>query len=756
MILSIPPAVLPALSLSLALLPFQGGDPKTQKTTSVETALRKAFDELHARSDFPGATLAVILPNGREITIAVGKSSLEPAEDMRPTHLMPWGSVGKTFVAAMALDSIAQGKLQLEDRVATHLGDAGESDWFARLPNHDAITIADLLRHTSGLPRYVFARAFWNELRADPSKTWSPRELLRYVFDSKPLFEAGTNFAYSDTNYILLGIVLEQVTKTRVYDWVLENLVRPNDLQHTEPMTSRKLKDVAQGHVGVTKPLVGSPLAIGDDGLFVINPQFEWCGGGWYGSALDLARWGRLLWSGQVLRHPYLQSVTNGVDAARAFGQGSQYGVGAILRRDGKLRSIGHDGVFPGYSAAVDWFPDVGIAAALLVNEDGARETGIDGHEALVALVKTAVAAFEADDDADVAIERLRDALSIHQRTLTIDTHKDISPLLAKEPPQDQEQHWKFRRSFDPTIRGTCQVDFPKMRQGGLDCAFFIVYVGQGPLTDNGFHRAKSTALDKFEAIHRMALRFPDQVELALRAEDVERIAARGKLVACIGIENGYPMGNDLGLIEEFYRRGARYMGITHNKHNQLGDSHTPEEPLNGGLTELGRSAVSEMNRLGIMVDVSHTSKQTMLDAVRHSKAPVLASHSAVHAIYAHGRNLDDEQLRALAASGGVVQVVAFASYLDDPKRPGKPRASVVDLCDHIDHAVRLIGIDHVAISSDFDGGGGILGWNSAAETFEVTHELVRRGYSESDIAKLWSQNTLRVWKAVEEIARRH
>ncbi|MCA8969944.1 MAG: membrane dipeptidase [Planctomycetes bacterium] len=756
MILNIPLAVLPALSVPLALAPPQGDEAKAPSASSVETALRSALGDLHERGDFPGATLAVILPNGREFTIAVGKSSLEPAEDMRPTHQMPWGSVGKTFVAAMALDLIAKGKLQLEDRVATHLGASDESRWFARLPNHDTITIRDLLRHTSGLPRYVFARSFWNELRADPAKTWSPRELLGYVFDSKPLFEPGTNFAYSDTNYILLGIVLEKVAKTKVYDWVLENLVRPNDLQHTEPMTSRKLKDVAQGHVGVTKPLVGSPLAIGEDGLFVINPQFEWCGGGWYGSALDLARWGRLLWSGQALRHSYLQSLTNGVDAARAFGPRAQYGIGAILRQDGGLRSIGHDGVFPGYSATVDWFPDIGIACALLVNEDGQRETGIDGHAALVELVRTAVAAYENEADVDTAVTRLRDALELHRSTLTIDTHKDISPLLGKEPPHDPEQHWKFRRSFDPTVRGTCQVDFPKMRQGGLDCAFFIVYVGQGPLTDNGFHRAKSTALEKFDAIHRMALRFPEQLELALRAEDVERITARGKLVACIGIENGYPMGNDLGLIEEFYRRGARYMGITHNKHNQLGDSHTPQEPLNGGLTELGRSAIAEMNRLGIMVDVSHTSKRTMLEAVRHSKAPVLASHSAIHAIYAHGRNLDDEQLRALAAGGGVVQVVAFASYLDDPKRPSKPRASVVDLCDHIDHAVRLIGIDHVAISSDFDGGGGIVGWNSAAETFEVTHELLRRGYSKSDIAKLWSGNTLRVWKAVEEHARRH
>ena len=259
-------------------------------------------------------------------------------------------------------------------------------------------------------------------------------------------------------------------------------------------------------------------------------------------------------------------------------------------------------------------------------------------------------------------------------------------------------------------------------------------------------------------------------------------------------------MGLDLGAIEEFHGRGARYMSITHNKHSQLGDSNTPaDEPMYGGLSDLGRKAITEMNRVGIMVDVSHSHEITTLQAIALSKAPVIASHSGVDAIRLHGRNLSDKELLALKANGGVIQCVAFASYVkddggrrdfinktreeldlppqrgsrrvdDSPETRAKMRtlrdrmrafdeanekASVTHFADHIDHAVKLIGIDHVAISSDFDGGGGIQGWSNASETFNVTLELVRRGYTAEDIDKLWSGNTLRVWGEVEKVAAR-
>ena len=235
-------------------------------------------------------------------------------------------------------------------------------------------------------------------------------------------------------------------------------------------------------------------------------------------------------------------------------------------------------------------------------------------------------------------------ANAIHARLLTLDTHKDIDNRLAPEQlPEDPKTAEEFRQRFDPTVRGRQQVDFPKMRDGGYDCAFFIVYTPQHRLTKAGYQGALREANRKFDAIHRMVRLHGDTIGLATSPADVERLHAAGKLIACIGIENGYPMGEDIGRIEEFYRRGARYMSIAHNGHTQLGDSHTPEEPLHNGLSELGRKAIAEMNRLGIMVDVSHASKATMMQAVAASRAPVIASHSGARGVNDHSRNLDDE-----------------------------------------------------------------------------------------------------------------
>lgn len=391
------------------------------------------------------------------------------------------------------------------------------------------------------------------------------------------------------------------------------------------------------------------------------------------------------------------------------------------------------------------------------------------------------------------------DVLALHRRVLTLDTHKDIDPKLAPEAyPSDPTTAFEFHRRFDPTVRGAQQVDFPKMREGGYDAAFFIVYTEQRRLDEPGYRRALAEAEAKFDAIHRMVRLHQDQIGLARSPDDVERLHAEGKLVACIGIENGYPMGLDVLNVERFHARGARSMGIAHNGHNQLGDSHSPAEPLHGGLSDLGRAAIAEMNRVGIMVDVSHASRATMLQAVAASTAPVIASHSGARAVNDHSRNLDDDQLRAIAANGGVVQCVALAEFVksdtaraaalakwrddcgvgpahkDDPIDDGErerrqqrfrdglaavdarfPRADVHDFVDHIDHVVAVAGIDHVGIGSDFDGGGGIDGWNDASETPNVTRELVRRGYDEAQIRKIWGGNLLRVWREVEAVAKR-
>jgi membrane dipeptidase len=462
-------------------------------------------------------------------------------------------------------------------------------------------------------------------------------------------------------------------------------------------------------------------------------------------------------------------------------------GLGAVLH----LRPIQQSGL-PGVDG---W----ALAGTRLDGAPGllAVELGADLEERSRLALPDAHGCWILDAGPDAAV--LARARAIHSSALTLDTHKDISASLAStEIPEDPAALRRFLVRNDPRVWGRNQVDFPKMRSGGLDVAFFIVYVGQGDLTPEAFARARAAADAKFDAIERMAERFPEHIGLARSAADVERFAAEGKLVACIGIENGYAMGEDLSAIETFHRRGARYMSLTHNKHSQLGDSNTPaDEPLHGGLSDLGRRAIEEMNRVGIMVDISHASEKTSLEAIAHSKAPVIASHSGVDAVRLHGRNLSDAELDALKANGGVVQCVAFASYVKDdgdrrgfirrtreelglpPQQGSRPassdpevralnrelrdrvrafdeareRANVRDFVDHIDHAVRRIGVDHVAISSDFDGGGGVEGWSDASQTFNVTLELVRRGYSEEEIQKIWSGNTLRVWRAVEEVA---
>ena len=409
--------------------------------------------------------------------------------------------------------------------------------------------------------------------------------------------------------------------------------------------------------------------------------------------------------------------------------------------------------------------------------------------------------------------ELVKRARAIHERVIALDTHDDISPS-------------NFTPERNYTQRLETQVNLPKMVEGGLDAAFFVVYVGQGPQTPDGYASAYRQAVEKFEAIHRFVERIaPERIELALTAEDVRRINARGKKVALIGVENGYPIGEDLSRVKEFHDRGARYLSLAHNGHSQLADSNSGEASndwQHNGLSELGRKVIAEANRWGLMVDLSHPSKQANLQAIALSKAPVIASHSSVRALCDHSRNIDDEQLLALKKNGGVIQTVAFSSYVKtappssaerteaiaklrsefglppagrgrggggaapgrgaggggrgqgalaqltderraeflkrlaevDAKFPPPPRATVKDFVDHIDYAVKKIGVDHVGISSDFDGGGGVEGWNDASETFNVTLELVRRGYTEEQIAKIWSGNLLRVMDEVAKVAK--
>jgi membrane dipeptidase len=395
-------------------------------------------------------------------------------------------------------------------------------------------------------------------------------------------------------------------------------------------------------------------------------------------------------------------------------------------------------------------------------------------------------------------------ARAIHKRVITLDTHCDINVK-------------NFTDSLNYTQNLDTQITLPKMKEGGLDVAWLIVYTGQDSLTETGYKNAYDNAISKFNAIHRLVDEIaPNDIELALSSEDVRRIDAKGKKVAMIGIENGYPIGLDISNVERFYKRGARYMSLSHNGHSQLCDSNTGERDsiwLHNGLSELGKQVVSEMNRVGMMIDVSHPSKASMKQMIELSKAPIIASHSSARALCNHSRNLDDEQLGWLKENGGVVQTVAFTSYLNTEKNEARdealkeiekmvmdslgakwitmkelmklpngderdtyiqtyitmktvvkekaktmndlpPAVGVSDFVNHIDYLVEKMGIDHVGISSDFDGGGAIEGWSDASETFNVTLELVKRGYTEAQIEQLWSGNLLRVLDNVEAVAK--
>ena len=406
-------------------------------------------------------------------------------------------------------------------------------------------------------------------------------------------------------------------------------------------------------------------------------------------------------------------------------------------------------------------------------------------------------------DTAETEEQLTERAVAIHSRVITLDTHADINT-----------ENFTATRNYTEDL--DTQVTLPKMEAGGLDVAWFIVYTGQGLLNSEGYEAAYANAIDKFDAIHRLAEDIaPDQIEIAYTSDDVRRIVAEGKKVAMIGIENAYPIGLSMGRIEDFHARGGRYMSLAHNGHSQFSDSNTGESDmdyLHGGLSEMGYQAIAEMNRLGIMIDISHPSRDSIMQTIEASRAPVIASHSSARTLTNHTRNLDDEMLFALKENGGVVQTVAFSSYVSEARRSfieqGRtrlrrgvaeqlgyemldpsavnqlseaereeydilmsdidariaprvrtevtalaPPATVSDLVDHIDYLVNLIGLEHVGISSDFDGGGGIEGWNDASESLNVTLELVRRGYTEVEIEMLWSGNLLRVLDAVQRVS---
>lgn len=374
-------------------------------------------------------------------------------------------------------------------------------------------------------------------------------------------------------------------------------------------------------------------------------------------------------------------------------------------------------------------------------------------------------------------------ARELHARILTVDTHCD-TPMRLLRP------GWNIGERHDPSDRAGGKIDLPRMKEGGLDAEFFAAFVGQGPLTPEGYEKAKASALRAVEAVRKMTQDHAAMIGLAVDPEGARRLKKEGRLTAFIGMENGYPLGRDLANIELFYAQGVRYITLCHSSDNDICDSSTDRRaPEDRGLSEFGRRVVAECNRLGMIVDISHASDKSFFDVLAVTKAPIIASHSSARAVCDNPRNLTDDQLRALAGNGGVIQICFLGAYVKAmPLVPEREKAlkeleakygnvrnisdealrreamaareavnakfpqarpDIRDLVDHIDHVRDVIGIDHVGIGTDFDGGGGIVGCDDVSEMIQVTEELIRRGYTDREIEKIWGGNFFRVFERV-------
>ena len=338
---------------------------------TARTAIQLKLNEWHKAGSFPGATLGVVLANGEAFGLAVGVSDRETKKAMLPTDRMLAGSVGKTFAAATALQLIKEGRLRLDDKIEKYLG---SEPWFGRLPNAKDITVRQLMNHTSGLVRYEFKEQFTKDLTANPEKSWKPAELVAYLLDEKPPFAAGESWDYSDTNYIVLGMIIEKVTGRKFYDEASRRLLRPLKLSNTIPQDGPKLKGVVQGYAGPNNPFGGSDAMI-VNGKFVINPQFEWTGGGYASTAEDLARWAKMIYEGKAFSPDLLPEVLEGVPAPM-LGRETKYGLGVIIRKTTLGTSYGHSGFFPGYMTDMMYFPEYKVAIAIQVNTSVGRSLG--------------------------------------------------------------------------------------------------------------------------------------------------------------------------------------------------------------------------------------------------------------------------------------------------------------------------------------------------------------------------------------------
>lgn len=364
-----------ALFILSCLLTYYPAAAQTAAPNTDPAALRQKLqarlDAWHKSAKFAGATLGVCQADGNCFALATGFSDLEKKTPMRPEDPMLAGSVGKTYALAVALQLVAEGKIGLDDRVEKYLG---RESWFARLPNARAITVRQLMNHTSGLVRYEFKDQFTKDLSANPDKVWKPEELLGYLFDAKAPFEAGKGWDYSDTNYIVLGMIIEKATGKKYYDEAVRRVLKPLKLRKTFPQDRRALKGLIQGYAGADNPFGGKDRVL-ENGRFIINPQFEWTGGGMVSNAEELARWAKLLYEGRAFDRSLLPEMLAGVSAPM-LGKETKYGLGVIIRPTRAGLTYGHSGFFPGYMTDMMYFPEHKIAVAVQVNSSVPQNLG--------------------------------------------------------------------------------------------------------------------------------------------------------------------------------------------------------------------------------------------------------------------------------------------------------------------------------------------------------------------------------------------
>jgi membrane dipeptidase len=409
---------------------------------------------------------------------------------------------------------------------------------------------------------------------------------------------------------------------------------------------------------------------------------------------------------------------------------------------------------------------------------------------AVIALALAAACAPAAVNLDDKSLEAR--ARAVQAKVLTVDTHCDTAMSMTRA-------NWDVGERHEPGKPGSGLIDLPRMKEGGLDALFFGCFVGQGPLTSEAYAKAKDRAIAELDAVDKMCQKYPNLVGPARTPADAYRLKAEGKRAAFIGMENGYPVGKDLALLDLYAKRGIRYLTLVHSSDNDICDSSTDRQRKPGqerGLTDFGREVVAACNRLGVMVDVSHMSDKSFYDVLKAGKAPIFASHSCCRALCNNPRNLSDDMIRALAKNGGVLQMCFLSAYLkapvanperekalkeleaqygprrsvssipDEAKRAKAQqayqavqqkypdvRATVKDMVDHLDHIINLVGDDYAGIGTDFDGGGGLADCPDVSQMYRVTMEMLRRGYSEKTIRKIWGGNIMRVLQKTIDLA---